>query len=296
VDIEAYGESKYEWLKSFLELPNGIPSHHTFARVFARLDPEQLQKCFLSWIQSISQITEGEIIAIDGKTLRHSYDQKKSQKPIHMVSAWATANRLVLGLFKVDNKSNEITAIPKLLKVLSLSGCLVTIDAMGCQKEIVKQITEQQADYVITLKKNQGCFYQRVEKLLNKLSKNEAEKTPKSDYCQSDLTHGRIEGRYYYMVSNVAEEVDPLGEWKNLKSIGFVDYFRFEKDEEITCERRYYISSLDNNAELLAEAIRGHWGIENQLNWVLDVQFQEDDSRIRKDNAPENLAVIRQIA
>ena len=296
IDIESYGESKSEWLKSFLELPNGIPSHDTFARVFARLDPEQLQQCFLSWIKSVSQITEGEIIAIDGKTLRGSYDQKKSQKPIHMVSAWATANRLVLGQVKVDEKSNEITAIPKLLKVLSISGCLVTIDAMGCQKEIVKQITEQQADYVITLKKNQGYFYQRVEKLLNKLSKNEAEKSPQSDYCQSDLTHGRREGRYYYMVSNIAEEVDPFGEWKNLKSIGFVDYFRSEKDGKITCERRYYISSLSNNAELLAEAIRGHWGIENQLNWVLDVQFQEDDSRIRKDNAPENLAIIRQIA
>lgn len=219
VDLEAYGESKYEWLKSFLELPNGIPSHDTFARVFARLDPEQLQQCFLSWIKSVSQITEGEIIAIDGKTLRRSYDQKNSQKPIHMVSAWATANRLVLGQVKVDKKSNEITAIPKLLKVLSISGCLVTIDAMGCQKEIVKQITEQQADYVITLKKNQGYFYQRVEKLLNKLSKNEVKENPQSDYCQSDLTHGRIEGRYYYMVSNIAEEVDPFGEWKNLKSI-----------------------------------------------------------------------------
>ncbi len=209
VDIEAYGESKYEWLKSFLELPNGIPSHDTFARVFARLDPEQLQQCFLSWIQSVSQITQGEIIAIDGKTLRGSYDKKKSQKPIHMVSAGATANRLVLGQVKVDNKSNEITAIPQLLKVLSLSGCLVTIDAMGCQKEIVKQITEQQADYVITLKKNQGYFYQRVEKLLNELSKNKGKESTQSDYCKPELAHGRQEYRYYYMASNIAKQVDP---------------------------------------------------------------------------------------
>ena len=255
--------------KKFFKLPNGIPSHDTFARVFARLDPEKLQQCFLSWIYSISQITDGEIIAIDGQTLRGSSDQKKSQKPIHMVSAWATANRLVLGQIKVDNKSNEITAIPKLLKVLSISGCLVTIDTMGCQKKIVKQITEQNADYVITLKKNQGDFYQRVEKLLNKLSKNEREKTPQSDYCISDLTRGRIEGRYYYMMSNIVDEVEPFGEWKNLKSIGFVDYFRSEKNGEITCERRYYISSLDNNAEVSAEAIPSHWRIENQLNWVM---------------------------
>ena len=165
VDIEAYGESKYQWLKEFLELPNGIPSHDTFARVFASLDTEKLQECFLSWVKSISRITFGEVVAIDGKTLRGSYDQQKSQKPIHMVSAWARANRLVLGQVKVDKKSNEITAIPKLLKVLSLSGCLVTIDAMGCQKEIVKQITEQDADYVITLKKNQGYFYQHSRKI-----------------------------------------------------------------------------------------------------------------------------------
>ena len=172
VDIELYGEPKYKWLKKFLELPNGVPSHDTFARVFANLDPEQLQQCFLKWIQSISYITFGEIVAIDGKTVRHSYDKSADKAAIHMVSAWATTNQLVLGQLKVDKKSNEITAIPKLLKVLELKGCIVTIDAMGCQKEIVKQIVAKDADYVITLKKNQGYLYDRVENLFNTSSKD----------------------------------------------------------------------------------------------------------------------------
>ncbi len=296
VDIESYGQSKYKWLKKFLKLPNGIPSHDTFARVFARLDPEQLQQCFLKWIQSISQISFGEIIAIDGKTIRHSYDKSKEKPAIHMVSAWATAHRLVLGQVKVDEKSNEITAIPKLIKVLELSGCIITIDAMGCQKEIVKQIVAKNADYVITLKKNQGYLYDRVENLFNTLSKNRFEKFTSSDYWQSETGHAREERRYYQMLSNVASELDPKGEWKNLNSIGMVDYLREEKDGKTSFERRYYLSSLPNNAELLAKAIRQHWCIENQLHWVLDVQFNEDDSRIRKDNAPENLAIIRQIA
>ena len=213
-----------------------------------------------------------------------------------MVRAWATANRLVLGQVKVDEKSNEITAIPKLIKVLELSGCIITIDAMGCQKEIVKQIVAKNADYVITLKKNQGYLYNRVKNLFNTLSKNRFEKFTSSDYWQSETGHAREERRYYQMLSNVASELDPKGEWKNLNSIGMVDYLREEKDGKTSFERRYYLSSLPNNAELLAKAIRQHWCIENQLHWVLDVQFNEDDSRIRKDNAPENLASIRQIA
>ena len=163
VDIESYGQAKFEWLKQFLELANGIPSHDTFARVFARLNPDEFQQSFLNWVRSISKIFQGEVIAIDGKTLRHSYDSSLDKGAIHMVSAWASANRLVLGQVKVNEKSNEITAIPELLKVLSLNGCFVTIDAMGCQKEIVKQITEKGGDYVITLKKNQSGLYQRVE-------------------------------------------------------------------------------------------------------------------------------------
>jgi predicted transposase YbfD/YdcC len=296
VDIELYGETKYKWLKKFLELPNGIPSHDTFARVFANLDPEELQQCFLKWIQSINKITFGEIVAIDGKTLRRSYDKSSEKAAIHMVSAWATTNQLVLGQVKVDEKSNEITAIPKLIKVLELSGCIVTIDAMGCQKEIVKQIVAKDADYVITLKKNQGYLYERGENLFNYCSKDRFEKCIQSDYYRAETGHGREDSRYYQMLSNVQDIVDPDGEWQNLNSIGLVDYLREEKDGKTSKERRYYISSLPNNAEALAKTIRGHWGIENQLHWVIDVQFNEDDSRIRKDNAPENLAIIRQIA
>ncbi|NEO82556.1 ISAs1 family transposase [Moorena sp. SIO4G3] len=296
VDIELYGKTKYKWLKKFLELPNGIPSHDTIARVFAKLETEQLQQCFLKWVQSISQVTFGEIVAIDGKTLRHSYDKSSDKAAIHMVSAWATANRLVLGQVKVDEKSNEITAIPKLIKVLELSGCIITIDAMGCQKEIVKQIVAKEADYLITLKKNQAYLYERVEKIVNTLPLSRLKNLTISQYLQSETGHNREEHRYYQMLSNVKEAIDPNGEWEKLNSIGWVDYWRKEKDGKTSFERRYYISSLPNNAELLAKAIRQHWCIENQLHWVLDVQFLEDDSRIRKDNAPENLAIIRQIA
>ena len=217
VDIEVYGKSKYKWLKKFLELPNGIPSHDTFARVFAQLNPEQLQQCFLKWIQSISQITFGEIVAIDGKTLRHSYDKSKDKYALHMVSAWATANRLVLGQVKVDEKSNEITAIPELLKVLCLSGCIVTIDAMGCQKEIVKQIVSQEADYVITLKKNQPGLYEQAEILFEQALKNRYKGYIYSDCRQEESGHGRSETRYYQMLSDVQQEIDPKGEWAATK-------------------------------------------------------------------------------
>jgi len=185
VDIELYGKTKYKWLKKFLELPNGIPSHDTIARVFAKLETEQLQQCFLKWVQSISQVTFGEIVAIDGKTLRHSYDKSSDKAAIHMVSAWATANPLVLGQVKVDEKSNEITAIPKLIKVLELSGCIITIDAMGCQKEIVKQIVAKEADYLITLKKNQAYLYERVEKIVNTLPLSRLKNLTSSQYLQS---------------------------------------------------------------------------------------------------------------
>lgn len=197
VDIETYGSSKIEWLKQFLELPNGIPSHDTFSRVFSRLKPEQFQQCFLNWIKSISNSIQGEVVAIDGKTLRHSYDSGNDQKAIHMVSAWATDQRLVLGQVKVDKKSNEITAIPELIKVLELSGCIVTIDAMGCQREIVKLIAEQSGDYVITLKKNQGSLYERVEELFKQAIKRNFSGFEHSGYQTKESSHGRDEIRNY---------------------------------------------------------------------------------------------------
>ena len=295
-EIEMYGKSQYKWFKKFLELPNGIPSHDTFARVFSLLNPEQLQQCFLKWIESISRITFGEIIAIDGKTLRRSYDKSKDKPAIHMVSAWATTNGLVLGQKKVEDKSNEITAIPELLKVLSLKGCIVTIDAIGCQKKIIKQIIDQDGDYVIALKKNQAGRYERVEKLFEQALLTDFKGLIKSEYRQSSDDHGREEIRSCQILTNINQEIDPNGEWKSLNSIAYVDYLRTEKGKT-SRERRYFISSLKNKShKSIAKAIRKHWCIENQLHWVLDVSFNEDDSRIRIDNAPENLAIIRHIA
>lgn len=295
VDIESYGRAKVKWLKRFLELPNGIPSHDTFARVFAQLDPEQFQQSFLKWIKSISNIMKGEVVAIDGKTLRHSYDTKSDKSAIHMVSAWSSANRLVLGQVKVDDKSNEITAIPELLKVLSLNGCTVTIDAMGCQREIVKQIREGGGDYVITLKKNQAGLYERVEELFKEALTKQYQGFIFSSSRATEQGHGREETRYCMMLSDIQNKIDPEGKWQDLLSIGRQDAMRVVKGLP-TIETRYFISSLPNNAEKLADSIRQHWGVENSLHWVLDVAFREDDSRIRKDNAPQNFAVLRHIA
>lgn len=294
-DIELFGESKHEWLKKFLELPNGIPSHDTFARVFARLAPEQFQKSFVSWIQSISNLTNQEIIAIDGKTLCSSYDKSNNKAAINMVSAWAATNSLVLGQVKVDDESNEITAIPKLLKVLCLQGCIVTIDAIGCQKEIVKQIVEQDGDYVITLKKNQNSLYEKVESLFESVVNKNFQEIEYSDFRKDESGHGRHEIRQCVMLSNIQELIDPEGKWSKLTSVVMINQERTENGKT-TFETRYSITSLPNNAEFLAQCVRTHWNIENKLHWILDVQFDEDSSRIRKGNAPQNLAIIRHIA
>lgn len=294
-DIELFGSSKHEWFKQFLELPNGIPSHDTFARVFARINPEQFQKSFISWIQSISKLTSQEIVPIDGKTLRGSYDTSDDKAAIHMVSAWAAANCLVLGLVLVDEKSNEITAIPKLLKVLCLQGCIVTIDAIGCQKEIGKQIVEQDGYYVISLKKNQNSLYERVENLFKSAIDNRFQGIEYSEIRRDESGHGRHEIRQCVMLSNIQYLIDPEGKWSKVTSVGMINSWRTEH-EKTTLSTRYFISSLPNNAELLAQSVRTHWHIENKLHWVLDVQFNEDSSRIRKDNSPQNLAIIRHIA
>ena len=293
--METYGKKKEEWLKQFLELPNGIPSHDTFARVFARIDPQQFQNSFLSWIKSINKITAGEVIAIDGKTLRHSYDKGKEKGAIHMVSAWATNNRLVLGQCKVDEKSNEITAIPELIKVLEIAGCIVTIDAMGCQKQIVKSIVDKSGEYVIALKKNQGNLYKNVEEIFKEAIAKGFEGFKYSNYHTKKDEHGREEIRHYLMLSDIQERIDPGKKWINLQSVGMVEYIR-KVNGKTKIETRYYISSLTDNSKLLGESVRSHWGIENSLHWVLDVALREDDCRIRKDNAPQNFAVLRHIA
>ena len=295
VSIETYGLAKQQWLKQFLELPNGIPSHDTFARVFAMINPQSFQECFLGWIQSIKKITQGEVIAIDGKTLRHSHDKKDNKGAIHMVSAWATENRLVLGQRQVDAKSNEITAIPELLKVLDISGCIVTIDAMGCQKKIVKSIIEGNGDYIIALKKNQGKLYQDVAQLFKEAIRTQFQGFNKSEYHTNEINHGREEIRHYLMLTDINNQIDPNQKWSKLNSIGMVEYIR-TIDRKTKVETRYYISSLDNNAKLLGQSVRSHWGVENSLHWVLDVAFREDDCRIRKDNAPQNFSVLRHIA
>lgn len=295
-DIELYGNCQYKWFKKFLKLPNGIPSHDTFNRLFAQLNPEQLQNCFLNWVKSISSLLPGEIVAIDGKTLRHSYDKSNHQSAIAMVSAWAQQNGLVLGQIKVDNKSNEITAMPQLLKVLYLKGAIVTIDAMGCQKNVVSQIIEQEADYVIALKKNQTGLYQRVDDLFKKAVSSQGVGYQYSDYTPEESGHGRTETRCYQVLNNIKDLVDPDGQWNALNSVARVQYSRTLKNGQTQLETRYFISSLSHKAQELSRVIRGHWSIENQLHWVLDVGFNEDDSRIRKDNAPENLAIIRHIA
>jgi predicted transposase YbfD/YdcC len=297
VDLELFGRSKEEWLKRFLSLPNGIPSHDTFGRVFAGLDPEQFAQCFTSWVKAVSQLTQGQVIAIDGKTLRRSHDRANGKSAIHLVSAWASANHLVLGQLKVDDKSNEITAIPELLEVLELSGCIITIDAMGCQKDIARQIVEQGADYVLALKKNQGKLYQEVTDTFESGLGSGFEGLEHDFYQTVGKGHGRIETRQCWVVSEpeVLEYLNGEGAWAGLGSVAMVRSKRVVREEE-EVENRYYISSLKGDARQLLEATRTHWEIENCVHWVLDIAFDEDNSRVRQGNAPQNFAVVRHIA
>jgi predicted transposase YbfD/YdcC len=293
-DIALFGESKQDWLGTFLQLPNGIPCDDTFARVFARLNPQQMQNSFISWVKSVSQVLKGEVVAIDGKTLKHSYDRGADKGAIHMVSAWASANRLVLGQSKVNEKSNEITAIPELLKLLDINGCIVTIDAMGCQKEIASQIIEQGADYVLALKGNQGGLFEDVKWLFQQAINTDFVDVD-HDFCQSiDKGHGRLEIRRCWTLSNL-DYLTQLPLWSGLQTIALVQSER-RINGKVSTENRYYISSLPSNAALIANAVRTHWSIENSLHWVLDVSFHEDASRIRKDNSPENMAMLRHFA
>jgi len=291
-DIEEFAKAKEEWLRSFLELENGIPSHDTIARVFQRIDSVAFENCFSRWVESLrGKRKGGEIVAIDGKTLRHSFDRAAEQSPLHLVSAFATEQRLVLAQRRVGDKSNEITAIPALLDMINISGTTITIDAMGCQKDIAEKIRDKDADYVLALKGNHPNLYNDVKEFFQ----NEEYSPEKcSTTTTTDGGHGRIEERKYCITSDLS----PLclkDEWKDLKSIGMVESRREVKDK-IESETRYYLTSHEADAQLFASAVRGHWGIENKLHWIMDVTFREDESRIRAGNGAHNFAILRRIA
>jgi predicted transposase YbfD/YdcC len=294
-DVELFGEAKEKWFKGFLELPHGIPSHDTFGRVFARLDPEQFQQCFREWIQAVEERTHGEVIALDGKQLRRSHDKTLDKEAIYMVSAWASASSLVLGQRKVDDRSNEITAIPPLLDMLDVSGCIVTTDAMGCQTAIAEKVIESDADYVFVVKANQGGLLETIQGLFDHADEV---KQVDCDYHKTvDKGHGRIETRECWTTSDpeYLTYITSRGNWRGLQSIGMIQAQRCI-GEETTVKRRYFISSQASNAELMLDVARTYWGIENKLHWILDIAFREDDSRIRKGDGAQNFAVLRHIA
>lgn len=296
-DIEEFGKSKEEWLRELIPLANGIPSHDTFSRVFERLDPEQFEACFLSWVQSLSSIT-GQV-AIDGKTLRRSHDQSHGKKALHMVSAWASESGLVLGQVATEEKSNEITAIPELLKLLDLSGCLVTIDAMGCQTNIATQIIEQGGDYLLAVKDNQKNLACDIEEIFDlEFAHTEPFEGFVHDYAKTiDKGHGRIEIRECWTTTDpeLLQYLRKPEAWSELKTIALFRGTRRINGVE-SVQDRYYIASLSGDAHTILQAVRHHWGIENSLHWVLDVVFREDQARMRQGDTAHNFAMLRHIA
>ena len=287
--VAEYGRSKLPWFKEFLNLPNGIPSHDTFGRLFAKLDPKGFQNFFTRWVQDISESLKGKTVSLDGKTLRGSHDRANGKSAIHMVSAWASDINLVLGQLKTDDKSNEINAIPELIKTLALEGAIITIDAIGCQKKITHTIIEEKADYVLQVKNNQKRLLQDIE-----LFFKDPANGPFDSFETIDGEHGRIETRRYFTTDDI-DWLPGKHLWAGIKTIAMAIRQR-DVGGTVSTETAFFISSLENHAQTISKAIRNHWGVENGLHWCLDISFREDHCRVRKDHAPENFGILRHMA
>jgi predicted transposase YbfD/YdcC len=293
-EVEYFAHCKHEWLKTFLRLPHGIPSHDTFGRVFSRILPEQFERCFLNWTAHLAK-HRSKLIAIDGKTLRRSFDSASGKEAIHMISAWCQENHLVLGQLATEAKSNEITAIPKLLKLLDLKGAVVTIDAMGCQQKIAKTIADGEGDYILQVKENQHTLHESLKLLFAEGLRDDCQGVRYATADDVDKGHGRIETRTCWTTTDI-KGIDPDRQWNGLKTVACVKSLR-ETAEGSSTQYHYYISSLaGKDASEMLQLIRGHWSIENTLHWTLDVQFREDDSRIRKGHSAENFSRLRRWA
>jgi predicted transposase YbfD/YdcC len=297
VEVETFGNMKQAWLKTFLELPYGIPVHDTFGRVFAALDAEAFQSSFAHWVEGVFTATRGQVVAMDGKCVRRSHDKSIGKDAIHMVSAWASATGIVMGQRKVDAKSNEITAIPELLRVLNVAGCIVTIDAMGCQTAIAQAIRDEKADYVLRVKGNQGNLQQDIQDWFAYADQVQFANMQHTYHEIVNKEHGRIEIRRCWALADVLafDYIRHYDGWVDLQTIVRVHRERRFADK-VERETAFYISSLPHHAPLLLNAIRSHWGIENSFHWVLDMTFGEDDSRIRTGDSPQNMAVLRHLA
>lgn len=296
-DIEDFGIAKEGWLRTVLAMPNGIPSHDTFRRVFGLIDAEAFQRSFVSWVQAVTEVIGGQVIAVDGKKPRGSQDRGIGKGAIDMVSAWASANQVVLGQVKVDDKSNEITAIPELLRMLVIRGCIVTVDSMGCQVEVAQTCVEQEADYVLALKGNQPHLYEDVVRLFEDLEASQMSAYP-YDYAESfDNTHGRAEKRQCWTIADpiTVQQLRGADRFPKLTTVARVRR-EYQDGKERKREDRFFLASLPGQAKSVLAAVRSHWSVENNLHWVLDIAFREDDSRVRKDNGPQNFTVLRHIA
>jgi len=294
-DIEQFGIIKLNWLKQYLPYANGIPRHDTIARVLSRLEPVEIQNSFICWVKEIAQGIDANVIAIDGKSARRSFQTKERKNPLHMVSAWSCAHGLVLGQQKVDEKSNEITAIPKLLELLDVKGATITMDAMGCQTKIAKDIINKGANYLLALKGNQGALSEEVKAYFHKMERERYQNVACEQSTETDSGHGRIEVRHCIQLAIDSDWLSESKPWEGSQTVIKINSERHIQDK-VTTETRYYISSLPINAEHANRVIRNHWAVENSLHWTLDMTFREDESRIRRGNGAEVMNAFRKLA